>query len=87
MDVVSNKIILCGGRDTQTSCLQFLLTSSTGSWVNYTTLAQGRYGHTSQSHVFKDAEDATMLLGGYVSPRTTELIGSGTQYNLQQDTL
>ena len=81
LDVVSKKIIMCGGAATWTSCLEFLPTSSTGSWVNYTTLAQGRYAHTS--HVFKDD---LLLLGGDVSKGTTEIIGKGTQYNLQQDT-
>jgi hypothetical protein len=83
MDTIAEKIILCGGGDTNTwtSCLEFLTTSSTGSWANYATLAQGRWGHTS--HVF---QDELLLLGGLVSKGTTEIIGKGTQYDLQQDT-
>jgi hypothetical protein len=78
---VGDKIILCGGDDTRTSCLEFLPTSSTGSWAPYATLALGRYRHTS--HVFKDD---LLLLGGSVSKRTTEIIGKGAQYDLKQDT-
>ena len=83
MDVVSKKIIMCGGLSgsSLTSCLEFLPTSSTGSWAHYATLAQGRYAHTS--HVF---QGELLLLGGDVSKGTTEIIGKGTQYNLQQDT-
>ena len=83
MDTIAEKIILCGGYDanSRTSCLEFLPTSSTGSWAQYATLAQGRYEHTT--HVF---QDELLLMGGSVSPGTTEIIGKGTQYDLQQDT-
>ena len=84
MDVVSDKIIICGGYyGTTTSCIQFLPTSSTGSWVYYATLAQGRSYHTS--HVF---QEDLLLMGGQERPNpgTTESIGKGTQYNLQQET-
>jgi hypothetical protein len=81
MDTVANKTIICGGSDTRTSCLEFLTTSSTGSWAHYATLAQGRYGHTTHSY-----QDDLLLMGGAASQGTTEIIGKGTQYNLQQDT-
>jgi hypothetical protein len=81
MDVVENKIIVCGGTSSQTSCLQFHSTSSTGSWTHYATLAQRRYGHTT--HVF---QGDMMLYGGSVSKRTSEIMGKSTQYNLRHDT-
>ena len=81
MDVVSNKIIVCGGSSSQTSCLQFHPTSSRGSWTNYATLAQRRYSHTT--HVF---QGDMMLYGGSASKRTSEIIGKSTLYNLQHDT-
>jgi hypothetical protein len=81
LDVVSKKIILCGGGSSLTSCLEFLPTSSTGTWANYGTLAQGRYAHTSHSF-----QGELIMLGGSASSRTTEIIGKGMRYNLQQDT-
>jgi hypothetical protein len=81
MDTVAKKTIICGGWYTRTSCLEFLTTSSTGSWAHYATLAQGRYQHTTHSY-----QDDLLMLSGYGSPGTTEIIGKGTQYNLQQDT-
>lgn len=83
LTVLSNQAILCGGGSGsfRTSCLQFLPNSSTGTWVNYASLAQSRYSHTA--HVF---QDKVLLLGGDDSPGTAEIIGSDTRYNLHQDT-
>ena len=76
LDVVSKKIIMCGGAATWTSCLEFLPTSSTGSWANYATLVHGRY-------VF---QEDILMMGGSFSKGTTEIIGKGLQYNLLQET-
>jgi hypothetical protein len=79
MDTVAERIILCGGGDgsARTSCLEFLPTTSTGSWVYYATLAAGRFGHTS--HVFKGE---VLILAGHVSRTSTEMLGKGLQYSI-----
>ena len=82
IDFIGSKVLLCGGGagSSRTSCLQFLPDSSIGSWVNFATLAQGRYSHAS--HVF----NGDLLLMGGDDSRNAEILGSGPQYNLQQVT-
>lgn len=87
LDNVAGKIILCGGptysiTDTRgTTCLEFLPNSSTGSWVQYATLALARFFHTSFSY-----QGDLLLMGGADSKTTTEILGKGPQYDLLQRT-
>ena len=72
-------VLACGGMisDTQKTCDKFDGTS----WSQHSTLQYGRWSHTSLA-----GQHGLLLMGGYYSKATTELVGGDQQYNLQQDT-
>ena len=67
-----------GGPDTLKTCDKFDGTS----WSQHSTLQHYRAEHTSLA-----GQHGLLLMGGWYSDTTTELVGGGQQYNLQQDTL
>jgi len=64
-------LTICGGgayyspNTTYTSCITF----SSGEWVTSHSLVEERYSHSSWI-----TEEGTILLGGYFSPNTTEIV-------------
>jgi len=72
-------VLACGGfgTNTQNTCDKFDGTS----WSQNSTLQYSRYSHTSLV-----GQHGLLLMGGSLSPATTELVGGGEQYNLQQYT-
>ena len=63
--------LLCGGLDTQDTCIQW--SSDTGTWEEILSLDNRRYGHVSWS---PGSGTGTYLMGGYYdeSKRTTTLV-------------
>ena len=82
---VESSGLLCGGRYTSDTCLQWSL--DTGTWDLELTLDVRRYGHVSWT---PDTEVDTYLMGGSYSLRTTTLIKpDGSQepgFDLKYDT-
>ena len=76
-------LILCGGKDTRTSCLTF----TGGQWTQSYTLQFNRWGHSKWL-----STQGVMLLGGayYATGTTTEILtnsGQSTQsFNLTYST-
>jgi len=74
-------VLACGGGydgvDTVKTCVKFNGTS----WSQHSTQQFSRLYHTSLA-----GQHGLLLMGGYYSRATTELVGGGEQYNLQQDT-
>ena len=72
-------VLACGGKgaDTRNTCEKFDGTS----WSQHSTLQYNRQYHTSLA-----GPHGLLLMGGRNSRATTELVGGGQQYNLQQDT-
>jgi len=73
-------VLACGGSgdaDTLKTCDKFDGTS----WSQRSTLQYSRVYHTSLP-----GQHDLLLMGGYYSQATTELVGGDEQYNLQQDT-
>ena len=73
---------ICGGYSTRTTCITF----TSGQWVTSHALTEERVYHTSWS-----TQDGIVLMGGYDSPRTTEIITEGEYegvpgFDLQHDT-
>ena len=77
-----NGLITCGGNDkdltrNHKSCVTF----SAGRWKKTHTLGQKRYGHTAWA-----SPQGVMIMGGYYSKTTTELLtdngGSTPSFNL-----
>ena len=66
----SHSLTLCGGLFTPTTCISF----SSGVWVPSHSLAEEREDHTSWQR-----EEGLLLLGGYYSPTTTELLTEGSE--------
>ena len=66
----SHPLTLCGGYYTPTSCISF----SSGVWVPSHSLAEERYYHTTWLR-----EKGQMLMGGWRSPTTTELLTEGSE--------
>ena len=82
----SNNGILCGGAtdSTKSNCIKF----SEGNWITSHNLGQGRRSHTSWEH---DKGESFMLMGGYYSLKTTEIVHIKTGkvvdgYELHYDT-
>ena len=81
-----NSLTLCGGyyyKSTSTTCITF----SSGVWVPSHCLAKRRSHHCSW-----EREEGLVLLGGYYSPTTTELLTEGSEegvsaFPLQNSTL
>ena len=70
-------VLACGGYgDALTNCDKFDGTS----WSQHSTLLYMRNDHTSLP-----GHHDLLLMGGQYSKATTELVGGGEQYNLQQD--
>ena len=69
-------VLACGGYLSVNICDKFNGTS----WSMYSTLLYGREWHTSLP-----GHHDLLLMGGLLSRATTELVGGGEQYNLQQD--
>jgi len=69
-------VLACGGYGGEKTCEKFDGTS----WSQHSTLQYSREDHTSLP-----GHHDLLLMGGYYS-RTTELVGGGEQYNLQQST-
>ena len=63
----SDGATLCGGRYTMTTCITF----SSGKWVTSHALAEERDAHTSW---YNKEEGKIILMGGYYSGNTTEII-------------
>ena len=70
-------VLACGGYPTLKTCDKFDGTS----WSQHSTLQYRRERHTSLP-----GHHDLLLMGGYYSKVTTELVEGGEQYNLQQDT-
>ena len=70
-------VLACGGIGGEKICDKFNGTS----WSQHSTLLYSRRYHTSLP-----GHHDLLLMGGSYSPATTELVGGGEQYNLQQDT-
>jgi len=74
-------VLACGGGydgvDTVKTCVKFNGTS----WSQHSTQQFSRLYHTSLA-----GQHGLLLMGGYYSRETTELVGGGEQYNLQQNT-
>ena len=71
-------VLACGGYgEGQKTCDKFNGTS----WSSHSTLLHERGQHTSLP-----GQHDLLLMGGYYSEATTELVEGGEQYNLQQDT-
>ena len=71
-------VLACGGNnDALKTCDKFNGTS----WSQYSTLLYRRQWHTSLP-----GHHDLLLMGGFYSEATTELVEGGEQYNLQQDT-
>ena len=70
-------LTVCGGYHTKTTCLVF----SQGQWSASHTLAQERYYHSSWR-----TQEATLLIGGEGSVRTSELVTKGESFTLVFDT-
>ena len=83
-DHTSDDTTLCGGYYTKTTCITF----SSGKWVTSHALAEERFGHTSW---YNKEEGKIILMGGYYSGNTTEIITKeekdGVQgFNMKYDT-
>ena len=76
-------LIACGGEGEGAlrTCDKF----SAGTWSHHSTLVYDRFRHTSLP-----GQDHILLMGGSgpsgYSGTTTEIVGGGQQYNLQEDT-
>merc|ERR1712142_387816 len=73
-------LIVCGGRelDERKTCVKYEGTAPYGKWTNFSTLVN-RYGHSSYV-----SKGEILLLGGTPGVSTTEIVGGGEQYSLQQ---
>ena len=69
MDTMDS-LLLCGGSYSPTTCLTF----SSGKWINTTTLAEERADHSSWQ-----SEQGLVLMGGYTSPNTSEIVRVGAE--------
>ena len=71
----------CGGADTQTSCVTLV----SGQWTTSHTLQHSRYGHSTWM-----SSQGLVLIGGWPSSRTTELLnnngGSSPSFELKYRT-
>ena len=77
-------LVACGGAESSSnykSCVRFEGSAPHGAWTNYSTLVQDRYYHTSFV-----SQGKILLMGGEFNKKTTEIVGEGETYNLQQDT-
>ena len=74
-------ILACGGWGASTSCDKFTPSLPYGTWSQYSSLIFRRAWHTSLA-----GQHELLLMGGYHSQATTELVEGGEQYNLQQKT-
>ena len=74
-DVTDAGVILCGGRDTRTSCLR--LAAGNSEWEQFATISARRY-HTS----WVTSTGRLMLLGGSAGKylATTEVVGEGASF-------
>ena len=83
LDLVSGTPVLCGGDMTNPSnCLQFLQTSKKGLWISFANLQHTRYEHSSWA-----SPDGLLLFGGSGSDYSTEIVGGGKGFNLNENTL
>ena len=53
-----------------------------GTWSSYATTLERRNGHSS----WVTMEETLVLMGGQDSPTTTEIVNSGMNFTLVQDT-
>ena len=84
---IENTGLLCGGRSTEDTCIQW--SPDTGTWEGYITLDTERDGHDSWT---PENGIGTYLIGGYHGDRqsTTLVKPDGTQepgFRLKYDTL
>ena len=83
LDLVSGTEVLCGGdRTNPGNCLQFLQTSKKGLWISFANLQHKRYEHSSWA-----SPDGLILFGGSGSDYSTEIVGGGKGFNLNENTL
>ena len=71
-------VLACGGKGSLKTCDKFDGTS----WSQYSSLLYSRVYHNSLP-----GQHDLLLMGGYYSEATTELVEGGEQYNLQQRTM
>ena len=83
LSTVDNQPVACGGGGSaeQKTCDIFKSGSGQGSWEHYAHLASARSSPTALS-----SGGDLLLLGGYYSQTTTELVGKGLSYDLRQKT-
>ena len=74
-------LMACGGERHEKTCHQFVPSLPYGTWTMSATLRIGRKKHTSFV-----SGGQVLLLGGEVSSTTTEVVGGGQSFNLQQYT-
>ena len=79
-----DNLLLCGGYyNAETSCEEF--SPATGTWALSHTLQQERDGHVSWS-----VEEGTLLMGGWDSPTTSEIVKhdgtTETSFDMKYDT-
>merc|ERR1712142_913 len=72
-------LIACGGYLNKTTYDKFEGRAPHGAWTHYSTLLHYRYGHTTLV-----SRGKILLMGGYNTGKTTELVGGEEHYNLQQ---
>ena len=71
-------LTICGGYNTRTNCLMF----SEGQWNVSHSLVQERYAHSSWL-----SRKGLVLIGGYGSGYTSELVGQGEAFSLKYNTV
>jgi len=82
-DHTMDKLTICGGYDTKTTCLSF----SSGKWITSHNLVEERYSHSSWP-----TEEGLVLFGGWDSPLTSEIVAlageqGGSSFNLRYSSM
>jgi len=81
LDQLGDGVLACGGADADTDTRNTCDKFDGTSWSQHSTLQYSRADHTSLA-----GQHGLLLMGGRFSRATTELVGGGEQYNLQQNT-
>merc|ERR1719228_1752066 len=80
LSVINDTLVACGGYDALTSCISWK--KGQDGWKDFHTLSQERYGHAA---VVVDGEEDIIVLGGFGSKNTGEIVKSGAQFVLQNE--
>jgi len=78
LSVINNTLVACGGRDTKTSCISWK--KGQDGWEDFHTLSQSRYYHAA---VVVDGEEDIIVLGGWDSTTTGEIVKSGKIFSIK----